>query len=829
MWPKKRYNLNKFLTATSARLRLIRPLSTSDGFDILFLSVFFVSLSTLAFEVLLTRVFSIGQWNHLSFMVISIALFGFGASGTFLSIIDIRQKAWMQQLQSGSGITILPYLYSISAILSFLTLNHLPLDFFRLPVEHIQIVYLLAAYLMLALPFLFSGMLISIAYISVPEKTGLVYFASMSGSAIGAVIPIPMLPVLGEGKLIIITALASLIPAVFSIPARLFKNSATIKNRKMSRIFRAASGFTIIFLSIFIFSPTGRNLTIVKPSPYKALSHILQFPESRIVESKTSIRGRVDRVQTPYIRYAPGLSLKYTDALPRQHAVFKDGDNQLTLYDIPHNRADSRFATHLLSYAAYYLRRQPDSVLLIVSGGGSSIPCATAAGAGNVSVVVQSPGTAEILQRQYNHKIINRNPRSFLAQTRNDYDVIHIENWGASVPGTTALNQEHFFTIEAFTEYLTHLKPGGIVTVSRKLLLPPSDSLRMWATAYEAVKKTGTINPARHLAVLRNFDTFTLLVSNSAIDSDKVARFAGIRNFDLVFLHGMEREMANRYHIFDKPYHFEELNRLADSYRAGRPDDFFQRYLLDIAPQSDMRPFPGRFLKWSRVKMLYHSMGERLYALFMSGEIVVSLVFIEALFVALALLIIPLLVSTRGTRKPKFSRIVYFFAVGTGFMFVEIYFIKRFILLVGDPVISFSIVMAGILFFSGLGGIWVYKVSRQNLRLSLALLITVLVLEAFIFEFISGDILKASTGVQYLSIFLFLLPAGFLLGLPFPLGMRYILDAPVQRAYAWSVNGCASVLSSIMAAQIAVNWGIPQIAATGVFAYVIALWVVRKR
>ena len=51
----------------------------------LLVSVFFVSLSTLAFEVLLTRVFSIGQWNHLSFLVISIALFGFGFVGEMLA------------------------------------------------------------------------------------------------------------------------------------------------------------------------------------------------------------------------------------------------------------------------------------------------------------------------------------------------------------------------------------------------------------------------------------------------------------------------------------------------------------------------------------------------------------------------------------------------------------------------------------------------------------------------------------------------------------------------------------------------------------------------
>jgi hypothetical protein len=789
----------------------------------LLISVFFVSLSTLAFEVLLTRVFSIGQWNHLSFMVISIALFGFGASGTFLSIIDIRKKAWMQQIQSRIGLTNLLYLYSASTILSFLALNHLPLDYFRLPVEPSQIFYLLAAYLLLALPFFFSGMLISMAYITVPEKTGLVYFVSMSGSALGAVLPIPLLPLLGEGKLIIISALISLIPAIFTTPYPHFKNIA-----EMRRMLGTAVSFTFIFFAIFILGPAGRNLTHVKPSPYKALSQVMQFPKTHIVETKTSIRGRIDRIKTPYIRYAPGLSLKYTAALPGQDAVFKDGDNQLVLYDMEHNPAELRFAKYLLSYAAYNLKRHPQSVLLIVAGGGSSIPCAAASGAGQISIVVQSPQVAGILSRQYRHNIINQNPRVFLAQDDYDYDIIHIENWGTSIPGTAALNQEHFFTIEAFAEYWNHLTPDGVIIISRKLLLPPSDSLRLWSAAYEALARIGIKQPEGHLAMLRNFDTFTLIVSKSMIDFQRTTEFAGRRNFDLVFLQGMDRAMVNRFNVFDKPYHFEEINRLAKMYRAGRQNDFFRHYLLDVAPQSDMRPFPGRFLKWSKVKTLYRSMGSRLYALFLSGEIVVSVVFVEALFIALILLFIPLFVSTRGTRKPALSQVIYFFAVGAGFMLLEIYFIKRFIILVGDPVISFTVVIAGILFFSGLGGIWVHKKPQHNLRLPLAVLITVLVLETVVFELLISDILKASTGMQYVSIFLFLLPAGFLMGLPFPLGMRYLLDTPVQRAYAWSVNGCASVLTAIVAAQVAISWGIPQVAAAGMLAYVVAVFAVGK-
>jgi len=788
----------------------------------LLISIFFVSLSTLAFEVLLTRVFSIAQWNHLSFMVISIALFGFGASGTLLSVVEIRQKKWLIHLASRNSLGVLLCLYSFTTISSFLALNRLPLDYFRIPVEPAQIFYLLAAYLLLALPFLFSGMIISIAYLAVVEKTGLVYFASMAGSALGAFIPVPLLPLLGEGKLIVVAALGALIP-IASYIAPTLKPPVISKNHHLSRSLLLGCALAVVlFAAVLLTSGNGKLIQIV-PSPYKALSQILQFPKTQIVATTTGIRGRIDRVKSPYIRFAPGLSLKYMDELPVQSAVFKDGDNQYALYDLSNTLPAVRFAKYMLSYSGYHLHPNPGSVLLIGNGGGSAVACAAASGARQIFILEQSPRMAEILRRQYSHPVINQNPRSFLARSPKTYDIIQIENWGTSIPGSAALNQEHFLTIEAFIDYWNHLAPQGLVIVSRKLLLPPSDSLRLWSTAYEALTRMGIKQPEAHLAMLRNFDTFTLIFSKSAINVHGITEFAASRNFDLVFLQGMNKEMANRFNVFDRPYHYEVINRLARMYQAGRQSDFFDKYLLDAAPQSDRRPFPSKFLKWSQLTNLYHSLGSRFYTLFMSGEMVIAVVFVEALLVALLLLVIPLLLSTRGSQKPTLAQAAYFFMVGVGFMFVEIYYIKRFIILLGDPVISFTLVIAGVLLFTSLGGIWVYKSAQPRLRLSLLLLILFLFLEVVAFELLVSLILKFSAGLQYAVMLLFLLPVGFLMGLPFPLGMRYLLNTPVQRAYAWSVNGCASVLASIAAAQVAISWGIPQVAAAGVFAYLLAL------
>ncbi len=761
-------------------------------------------------------------------MVISIALFGFAVSGTFLSLIDARKKARQMYQASQAAIGIIVCLYSLSAILSFLALNHLPLDYFRLPVEPIQSLYLLAAYLLLALPFFFSGLIISLAYTRAPEKTGFVYFSSMAGSACGAILPVPLLPLMGEGRLIIISTLIPLIPVIFSTLKPFRKTNSNIPNPWLGRTVAVSSSLGIIVLAVFLLTSANVAVIQVTPSPYKALSQILQFPKSQIVETMTGIQGRVDRIKTPYIRFAPGLSLKYLEALPRQYAVFRDGDNQFVMYDIT-EKNDARFAEFMLSYSGYHLRRNPENVLLIEHGGGSAIPCAIASRADHISIIVQNPYFAEILRRQYQFRVINQNPRAFLAQSEDRYDIIHVESWGTSIPGTAALEQEHLFTIEAFAEYWNHLTPTGVVIISRKLLLPPSDSLRLWSTAYEALKRIGVENPAKHTAILRNWDTYTLLISKPIVDAQGIIDFSGQLNFDLVFFKGTTRDMANAFNVFDEPYHFEKINQLAAAYRSGNEKDFFRKYLLDVAPQSDRRPFPGRFLKWTKLKLLYESLGSRLYALLMSGEIVIAVVFIEALIVTVCLLVIPLVLITRKIQKPTFSQIIYFFGVGTGFMFVELYFIKYFILLVGDPVISFTLVVSAMLIFTSLGGLWVQNKTRHNIRPSLLVLIGVLILMAIGFELLAGYILRASTALRYLMVFLFLFPVGFLMGLPFPLGMRYILNSPVQRAYAWSVNGCASVLSSIAAAQIAVSFGIPFIITCAVFAYFLAFLATGKR
>jgi len=790
-------------------------------------TVFWLSFSALAFEILLARFFSISQWNHLSFMVISLALFGFAASGTFFSLVDAQKPNWEKRLSSTFVLTIITILFAFTTIISFQTLNRLPLDYFRLPLEPVQILYLLAAYLVLSLPFFVTGSIISLAYAAMPKKAGLVHFATMAGSACGAILPVPLLPLFGEGKLIVLCALFPVAGILLTGLFRSVRPSPMLdlpsKKTRYTQSTILAVGIGVLIWAFGLILWEEQSIFHIKPSPYKSLSQILQFPKTKITGSYSSIRGRIDTIHSPFVRFAPGLSLKFTNSLPKQWATYRDGDQPFFLYHLESTQ-NTPFAKFTLPYAGYLLKNDPEKVLIIQNGGGSGIPCAKAAGAKNIIIIEQNPQIAKIVRRQYHLSVINENPRAYLARTDQRFDMIHIENWGTSIPGTAVLTQEYFFTREACAAYLRHLTPSGVLLISRKLLLPPSDSLRLWATIYECLRSLNIDNPEAHIIMLRNWDTFSLIASNRPLlDQTLIKQFARKMNFDLVYFKDIQPDLVNRYNVFQHPFHFSTIGRLAHSYRTGTENRFFREYLLDVRPQSDDRPFPGRFLKWFNLNAIYKSKGSRLYALMMSGEIAVGVVFLEALVISLVLLVVPVfLISKR--KKPSFSNIIYFLGVGSGFMFVELFFIKQFTLLFGDPIVSFTFVLAGLLVFSSAGGLWSQRFDSRAIWISLTLLVVFILFMIFSTDFFSYQILKRSLFIRYLLALLLLMPMGFLLGLPFPLGMRFLLQYPVQRAYAWSANGCASVLTSIVSVQIALSWGISKILICAGGSYLI-VWV----
>ncbi|MCK7507662.1 MAG: hypothetical protein MZV70_28870 [Desulfobacterales bacterium] len=356
-----------------------------------------------------------------------------------------------------------------------------------------------------------------------------------------------------------------------------------------------------------------------------------RFRTPRITATSSDIRGRVDRVESPHLRFAPGLSLTHTEALPPATAVLTDGDRPVFLYD-RHPGAKLLFARDTLSYAGYELVGRPGSVLDLV---------VRRRACGSLRARLRRrthPGSAPQPRgrgpdwKPLRLPVTAGNPRSYLARSAERFDIVHLESWGAAMAGADALDQDHLLTIEAFSEYLRRLAPGGVLIVSRRLRLPPADSLRLWATAREALARAGVVGARSDASSsCGRWDTYTLMVfSEPPADLIPLQEIARRGNFDVVYAHGAAESLSNRYNVFDAPYHFREHQRLESALHAAAAQGYFRDYVLDVAPQSDRQPFPGHFLKWTRLPDLYRMLGSRLHAFGWSGEVVVAVALAEA-------------------------------------------------------------------------------------------------------------------------------------------------------------------------------------------------------
>jgi len=786
--------------------------------------VFVVSLSVIAFEILMTRVFAISQWHHLSFMVISVAMFGMAASGTYLGLMESRSGQPGPQSQQPSRIAFLGLCYVASAVGSFYGLNYLPLDYYKLPVQPIQALYVLIAYLSLAAPFFFAGWIISQAYMTRPEQSGLIYFASMGGSALGAVIPMVLIGPLGEGKLLV---LMICLPLTICVVLPLQKRGQSAK--PASRAFVTLNPLSWVGLILGCISLTvilglrpDHPLFAIPISEYKELHQLLQYPNTRVIKSVNSITGRIDTVQSPYLRYSPGMSLQYEHGLPPQMALFKDGDNRLICYD-PAAPDAFLFASYAIAYAGYLSAPENGKTLIIQNGGGSAIACALSAAQRQLTVIEKSPRFAEQINQHYDIAAISISPQIFLARTTDQFDIIHLENWGPSLPGTMALAVDPMFTIDAFKSYWAHLSENGVLVLTRKLILPPSNMIRIAANAYRALQAMQLSEPDKHIVILRNWDTFALLVlKKSRQTMDYITVFMTEMNFDLVWPRELHPDMVNQFNRFEKPFYADIIQSLFRAMSQGKQKSFFRQYPLDVRPQTADRPYPDKYFRWSRAGKIHQLTGSRLYSLLLSGEIIVFVVLLEAALIAILLLFGPVWIVGGLSHMPAFAAALLFTCLGAGFMLVELYFIYYFTMIYNHPVVSFSIVLGVVLVSSSLGGLISQRLTYRSCMWAAGAIAALLLSMLLWFNFLIEMTMHLPIIACLATASMLMVPVGILVGIPFPLAIRHLIESPAHRAFAWAINGSASVLAAIASTQIAITWGLTSLLGCAVVAYALA-------
>lgn len=788
--------------------------------------IFSISLATLTYEISLTRIFSVAQGYHFSFMIISIALLGLGASGSFLMIFPSLIK---KELKKTLFITTLTF--SVISLASYLLINRIPFDPMRISWDTTQLLYILCYYLLLSLPFFFTGLTISLAITHLHHQVNQIYFADLAGAALGCLLALLVFSLGGATGSIGAVFLLGLLSSIF------FSLQCTRKLFSLLPLFLA--------ISFLILIKVETTLLQINISPYKGLMVALRYPSAKLLSTKWNPFSRVDVVRSPAARFAPGLSLNYQGSLPPQLGITIDGNNLNAITHYNGEQEELSFLSQLPSALPYYLKEMED-ILILAPMGGLDVLMGIYFGVKNIEGIELNPLVVNAVRHDFKkfsghlyeqegvHITIGE-IRSYLRKTKKHYDLLQfsISNaLGASSSGTYGLLEDYLFTEEAFNQYLDHLKAGGLLAITSYLLPPPRQELRVVSLIISALEKRKIAEPKLRLAMLRTWGTMTIVCKQGNFDPreiEKLKNFCHERNFDLVYYPGINPEEVNLYNRLNEPLYYQLITRLLEK---DSREKLYRDYLFDLSSVTDDRPFFYHFFKWNKLKELYRSV-EGKWQFLVEGAYLVPVIFIQALFLSVLFIFLPAFLSSkrseiRGVSRKQAMRMVsYFFWVGMGFMFVEISLIQKFILFLDHPHYAISLVISALLMATGVGSylskrLSITKRGKIVKALFLALCLSI-VAYIFILPTLFHLLLPHSLLSRQCFTLLMLFPLGILMGIPFPLGIRWLssISSPLI-PWAWCVNGCSSVLSSILAVMIALGGGFSLVLSLAACCYALA-------
>ena len=790
-----------------------------------YLCVTILSAGVLAYEILLTRLLSIVQWHHFAYMIISLALLGFGASGTFLTFAGRRlAKRFHATFAVNAG------LFALSSYACYATVQILPLNLLEITWDANQLLWLMLTYVLLVLPFFFAANCIALSFVRFPDLLARIYASDLAGAALGCGAVLWMLHVAAPGGVLIpVAATGALAAVIIGIDARWV---------------RWAASAAVMGIAGYALHAPPLDLRV---SEYKGLAQATRVSGASVVASRSSPLGLLTVLENSAVpfRYAPGLSIVSTAPIPEQVAVFTDADSvtMITRYD-----GDTRTIAYLdrMSSALPYHLAGIDSALVLGAGAGADVLQALYHGVARVTAVELNGQLVDLVRDEYDgfsgsiyrDERVNvqiAEARDFVTRDRRRYDLIQmtaLDAFGASASGLRALNESYLYTVEALQAYLDRLDPGGLVGITRWIDLPPRDGIKLFATAVAALKARGVEDPGRHLAWIRGWNSNTLIVKNGALSGEQVAAmraFADDRQFDLAYYPGMSRAEANRHNILAAPRFYDAATALLGPER----DRFLADYKFHVAPSTDDRPFHFHFFKWRHFPEMLALRARGGIGLLELGYVVLVAALFQAVVVSIVLIVLPLLWMRRRNDPGDngWSRgmlVGYFLFIGLAFLFIEIAFIQMFVRFLGHPVYSVTVVLASFLLFAAAGSrlTETYEDSASDgckLAIAVSTIAAICVLYVAVLPAVLthaadiGGVWRAAIAVMLVA------PLAVAMGMPFPLGLRSLTGKRSDLIpWAWAINGCASVVSAVLAVVLAMHYGFTTVIASAAVLYVLA-------
>lgn len=757
------------------------------------------SALVLLFQVTLTRLFSIAQFYHFAFLVVSLALLGFGVSGSLLA-------TW-PRLRSTTWRPVFALAFGPSSVLAYIILNRWSFDSYAIAWDSRQVWRLLANLFFLAVPFTFAGAAIAGFLGDGRLSPGAVYSANMIGSAVGAAITPLLLAQLGDARIILLASgLAALAALLLTAPGR-------------NLALRAASALVLFVSALGLIAPP--DLLTILPSPYKALAYYQRNPEARLEPPRTNEYSRLDIVHSESIHSAPGMSMTYLSAPPREVGLLIDGDNLLPVLEA--KGTPVAFAEAMPASVAFALRPQANT-LVLGAGGGMDAWIARALGAQSVVAVEPNSLVVEALREDLREwsgladdsrvSLVQQEIRTYARQTDRRFDVVQLaltDPYRPVTSGAFTLTENYVYTVEGFRAYLDLLDEDGIFMVTRWLQTPPSEELRTLGLILAALDERGVTKPASHIIAFRTFQTVTFLVKAQPFtenESATVLAEAERLMVDMVLVPDLPPETVNRYARLPEDFYHTTFTALLET---SNRETFYDDYDFEVRPPTDQHPFFFHFFKWRQTPAILENLGRTWQPFGGSGFFVLVALLAFTTAGALIFILLPIALRPRfraaladagGAERRRV--LAYFTAIGLAYLLIEVATIQQFVLLIGQPTLAIATVLGTLLLFSGIGSAVSHRVPW---RAALAVLTALALLWPWLIDIVAAALLPLPLAARWPLSVLVLAPLGLLMGIPFARGILAIRALPDLIPWAWAINGGASVVSAVIAALIALSFG----------------------
>ncbi len=762
--------------------------------------LFLTTLATLLIELLDSRLLSVLTWYHLSFIAISLAMLG-GASGAVLVFLAGRRLAGEAAHRAIGRISF--------GLAIAIPLTHLLLMRLRIPPlegrEPFEIGSLALAVLLLTLPFLLSGAVVTLALTRCGGRIGILYGSDLLGAAAGCALIVPLLD-----KLDMFSA-AVLAGGLAALAARCYTRFAGHASRLPSGTLAV-----LLLAAALLHSASGAPIGVLYPRGQRIESSKIERAYSNAYSHVTVFRPRV----APPFYWGPGRNPRNLRA--NSAYMFIDGGAGTALTQWNGQRSSIEWVKYDVTTLPHYLRSGKTAVIGV--GGGRDILSALWGGSRSVTAIEINEIFVEILTDAYRDfasiadqptvRIVNDEARAYLTRTDERFDVLQmslVDTWAATGAGAFTLSENALYTVEAWKIFLSRLEPGGIFSTSRWFSPDNvSETSRLLSLCVRTLLELGVEDPSKHIALVAAEKVATLLLSPDPLPSSDIKR-----------IHETAAQLGFR--VLVAPGETASDPRLAAIVSSTSPEALAAATAdphFDYSPPTDARPYFFNLLKLGSFHILTQmESGDVLSG---TGGVIwgnvratftLMLLLMIALCLTLAIIGLPLLISglPRMDAASFGLSVGYFAAIGYGFMSIQIPLLQRFSVFLGHPIYTYSVILFTMILFAGFGSLLsdrLERLTRWSIGVPLAIAALTLILSVSLQPLLDAVIGLPLAG-RVLIVMVTTAPLSLLLGFCFPIGMRLVGElSPEATAWMWGVNGASGVLASIVAVAISMWTGI---------------------